>query len=301
MVKEGKKAKKSNKKAAEETEEEGTVELPTKAAKKRKSAKADAQPPAEPVVEEEMADEDDDANDEDYVDEDEQGDAEDAEEAEQEEEEEEEEGEDEAKSGKRVMSERLRKRKARLVGYRSLARAAGYNDWSSVDSTASLLSTADAVRLMRFVPSTPGAISYDSAEFARRFELFSKGVPQSAARETQIRCDAVLRAVMNKVVLSAVENQKKTITASMMRSVLRDASQNMLFTSTVPPCGLLRHAQKQGIVPTTQFDVDAKNDDKKAAAANKKLYSAWEKNEQERLEERRNIKAAKEAATVVAA
>ena len=60
--------------------------------------------------------------------------------------------------------------------------------------------------VMRFVPTTPGSTSFGAEEVAKRQKLFEMGVPSSAARETQGRCDAVLRSVMNQVVLRAAES-----------------------------------------------------------------------------------------------
>ena len=87
-----------------------------------------------------------------------------------------------------------KRKKAKLVGYRALSKQAGYTDGSGkdnlvpkgLDCLSSLLSVADAKRLMRFVPATPGAPGFEAAEFSKRMELFKHGVPESAAREIAI-------------------------------------------------------------------------------------------------------------------
>ena len=164
-------------------------------------------------------------------------------------EEEEEEGE-----AKEVDPEAARKkkmmcnRKARLVGYRNLAKAAGYLDKypddvvgsAGLDGQACLLSLADAKRCTRFVPATPGATTYGLDEFSKRHELFKKSMPDGAAWESQVNLDLVLRAALNDATVRAMEAGRKTISASMMQSVLRGPAQNMLFTSVVPPVGLVR-------------------------------------------------------------
>ena len=85
-----------------------------------------------------------------------------------------------------------KRKKSKLVGYRLLSKTAGYVDTGPIgvhsttnDCLGSLLSEADAKRLMRFVPATPGSTGFAGDEFMRRLDLFKNGVPSSAARETQ--------------------------------------------------------------------------------------------------------------------
>jgi hypothetical protein len=260
----------------EPQEEEVAEPSPEPAPKKAKKAKK-AEPVPEPVPEPEP---------------------------EPEEEEEEEEEEDEETSRKRKISSMKRKKKAKLVGYRSLARSAGYIDrlsgdtvtTSGVDSISSLLSVADAKRLMRFVPATPGATSFGLDEFSKRHDLFKQGVPASTARETQARCDSALRSVMNQVVLRAAETGKKNVTASMMASILRPYAENMLFTSVVPPTGLIRYAQDEGILSTVEADKKMREDEKKENSQAKKIASEWTTSEEKRLEAARAKRAGATAA-----
>jgi SNF2 family DNA or RNA helicase len=137
-----------------------------------------------------------------------------------------------------------RKKKARLVAYRALAIQAGYN--RGVDTTQCLLSSSDAVRLMTFLPQTPDSTSFGYKEFEQRHATFAQGIPASAAKESQIRCDAILRSTLNEAVLRTIEAGKKHVRASTMRSVLRDYTHRMMFTSVVPPLGLIRFAQDRG-------------------------------------------------------
>ena len=196
-----------------------------------------------------------------------------------------------------------RRKKAKLTGYRKMAKMAGYlgaddKDAAAVaglDGTACLISIADAKRLMKFVPVTPGASSFDSDEYKERHKLFKNGVPDSTARETQTRCDAVFRAVMNQATLRIAEQGKKTISASTMLSVLRGYHSNMLFTSVLPPIGLVRHAQKEGILDTLEEDKASTSTEKKEVKENKKIADEWEKSEQERLAARRELLATRKA------
>ena len=180
-----------------------------------------------------------------------------------------------------------KRKKAKLVGYRSLSKVMGC-----------LLSEADAKRLMRNVPSTPGAPGLSSNEFSRRLKLYKNGVPASAARETQARSDVVMRAAMNEAVLRSVESGKKTVSASTMASVLRRYASNMEFTAVVPPLGLVRYAQEIGILnPSSEEEMKKRGDEKKEILANKRSYYDFiESKEKERAAKREKKSAAQAAA-----
>lgn len=205
----------------------------------------------------------------------------------------------------RMRRGKVRKnKKAKMVGYRTLAKESGYlglEDGAvvgSMDSAHALLSASDAKRLMRFVPCTPGAISYDAAEFEKRHSIMQKGVPSSVARETQARADAVLRHVMNEAVLRAAEAGKSGVQASHVLSVLRPFKDRMLFSSLEVPVGLVRHAQDQGVLSATEKDVAERAEEKKVATStNKKMHEEWLKAEVERKEARRAAKLAKKEAS----
>ena len=193
-----------------------------------------------------------------------------------------EEDDEETKAGNRRAQIR-RSKKAKSVAYRNLARQVGYNDRgkdarpaaAGMDGSHSLLSIADAKRLMRFVPASPGDAAFGEDEMDKRHYLFEKGVASGAARETQARCDAVLRNVMNEAVLRSAESGKKTITAYDMMCVLRPYAQNMMFTSGVTPCiGQIRNAQHEGILASTDADKEAQKAEKKINDAYKKKYDA---------------------------
>lgn len=208
---------------------------------------------------------------------------------------EEEEGDEEEEGGeandhKARLRESRRRKKAKLVGYRSLARTAGYVDrikddvqtTAGPDGLCSLLSNADAKRLMRFVPATADAVSFSLEEYEQRHALFAKGVPLSTARETQARCDAVLRAIMNQAVQRTAESGKKTVTASTVASVLRPYAEKMEFTAVAPPLGLVRYAQKEGVISTLESDKEAKQEEKKTSNKTKKIAEEWRSAEEAR-------------------
>ena len=95
------------------------------------------------------------------------------------------------------------------------------------DMFASALTPADAKRLMRFVPEVLNKSSYDKNECAARMKLSQESVPGSAARETQARCEAVLRKIMNESVLRSVEKGTMRVDAATVQSVLRPYQYNM--------------------------------------------------------------------------
>jgi hypothetical protein len=197
-----------------------------------------------------------------------------------------------------------KRKKAKLVGYRSLSKTAGYVDTgpdgvhsTTNDCLGSLLSEADAKRLMRFVPATPGSAGFAGDEFMRRLDLFKNSVPGSAARETQARCDAILRSAMDQAVLRSVEAGKKTVSASTMASVLRQYAPNMEFTAVVPPLGLVRYAQDAGVLnPLTEDELKKRGDEKKENTANKKAYTDFVDSKEKEKVAKREKKAAAQAA-----
>ena len=213
----------------------------------------------------------------------------------------EEEAVDEELLAKRKATLTKKRKKAKLVGYRSLSKTAGFMANtekgevlpSSVDCLSSLLSVADAKRLMRFVPATPGAPGFDASEFDQRMELFKQSVPASAARETQARCDAAMRAAMNQAVIRAVESGKKTISPSMMAAVLRPYAANMEFTSVTPPIGLIRFAQNSGVLNVPESDQNKTADEKKVCTSNKKKYQEFIESEERRKAKAKADRAAK--------
>jgi hypothetical protein len=203
--------------------------------------------------------------------------------------------EDEAAEKRRRAALTRRRKKAKLVGYRALARQAGYVDRLPGDATSaagpdglySLLSLAEAARLTKFIPASPESVSFGLDEFQKRHDLFKEGVPASVARETQARCDAVLRSVMNSAVLRAVETGRKGVNASTMCSVLREYADRMLFTAVAPPLGLVRHAQDEGAIPSVEGDKEKKAAERKETLKAKKIHEDWTKAEAERLSARR--------------
>ena len=194
----------------------------------------------------------------------------------------------------------VRRKKAKLVGYRSLSRTAGYINTLSENKTAidgndciqTLISVADAKRMMRFVPATPGAAGFSAAEFSRRLELCKASVPTSAARVTQAYGDAIFRNVNNQAVLRSVEAGKKTVSPSMMAAVLRNYAAKLDFTAVTLPIGVVRHAQDLGIMNNPDADMDERKEEKKDQLEAKRAYATYVEAEETRKKVIREKRAA---------
>ena len=191
----------------------------------------------------------------------------------------------EQKEKKKLKTQREHKK---ISGYRSKAKECGFIKQngiiaaSGIDMFATGITPADAKRLMRFVPEVLNKSTYDKTECAERMKLSQESVPNSAARETQARCEAVMRWAINQLVLRSVETGKVRADAATMTSILRPFQYNMMFTSAAPPKGLIRHAQSEGILSSNTKDEEGMEQEK---ADNKELGTAakaLEKEEEKR-------------------
>ena len=218
-------------------------------------------------------------------------------EPEQEEEPEEDDGTAEEKAAKKLRRQRDHKK---VSGYRNKAKECGFTSGGGVigamglDSFAAALTPADAKRLMRFVPEVLNKSSFDKPECMARMKLSAEPVPASAARETQARCEAVFRKIMNEAVLRTAEKGVARVDAATMQSVLRPYQYGMTFSAVLPPKGLVRHAQGEGVLSASVGDEavaeSEKTENRELAATAKRLDKA----EEERKEA---FKARREALT----
>ena len=195
---------------------------------------------------------------------------------------------DEAGNAEERAKNKLRRQREhkKVSGYRAKAAECGFRKGNGViasagvDMFASALTPADAKRLMRFVPEVLNKSSYDKNECAARMKLSTESVPNSAARETQARCEAVLRKIMNEAVLRSVEKGVMRVDAATVQSVLRPYQYNMSFSSVLPPKGLIRHAQGEGVLSANAQDEagmeQETKDNKELAGAAKQIDKAEE-------------------------
>ncbi len=191
---------------------------------------------------------------------------------------------------------RRRREHKRVSGYRSKAQECGFLKGAGVaaaggtDALMTALTPADAKRLMRFVPEVLNKSSYNKAECAMRMKLSQEAVPCSAARETQARAEAVMRKMLNEAVLRTAERGAMRVDAATMMSVLRPFHYNTIFSSFLPPKGLVRHAQASGVLSATAADEEAVETEK---AENKELSQAQKKIDAEELKRKEAFKARK--------
>lgn len=204
-------------------------------------------------------------------------------EPEQEEEPEEDGDTTEEKAAKKLRRQREHKK---VSGYRNKAKECGFTSGGGVigamglDSFAAALTPADAKRLMRFVPEVLNKSSFDKPECMARMKLSAEPVPASAARETQARCEAVFRKIMNEAVLRTAEKGVARVDAATMQSVLRPYQYGMAFSAVLPPKGLVRHAQGEGVLSASVGDEavaeSEKTENRELAATAKRLDKAEE-------------------------
>ena len=170
---------------------------------------------------------------------------------------------------------------ARVRGYRKLSKLAGFAYTKDsvavidrgVDSLNSLLSMSDGLRLGTFMPSTPGAVTYDQEEFQSRAELMDTTLPEGAAREVVANADAVFKWAINEATKATMlQRGTQGIYPSTMIGVLKPFAPHMQFSSIEAPAGLVKYAKDEP--PPERGDYA---DAEKKGADGKKVNKAWEK------------------------
>jgi hypothetical protein len=170
--------------------------------------------------------------------------------------------EPEPETGPRMVSAATARSHKRLSGYRKLSKEAGYRTGTSPDacsgqdSFVSLLSLADAKRLATFFPVNVDEGSFDRDEAERRLSLAHESVSVANARVIQSQVEPLFRRAVNAAVLAAFEGGRTRVDASEMHSALREMAQGLFLTSTDAPPGLVRHAQKLGILGASEADAE---------------------------------------------
>ena len=163
-----------------------------------------------------------------------------------------------------VGAAKTARRNRRVFGYREKARECGYARGrgplaaAGFDAPASMLSAADARRLIKFLPENLEAHAFDAAEFKGRIRAANESVPPTAAREAQARLESVFRHAVNEATLRTVEAGRMRVTAATMHGVLRPYVANMRFTAVLPPKGLVAEAQLAQVLGNPEgMDADA--------------------------------------------
>ncbi len=228
-------------------------------------------------------------------------------EPEEEEEEEGEEEEEEVDDAKRRKSVKNKKQRQKAANYRKVARKCGFlqgagpNGSGGLDSTHFTVTLADAKRLAQYVPHDFSKGSFGKEEAEARMALTQERLPSAALRVVQSRSETLMRNILNQSVLRMLEGGNRMgLDAPTVLSVIRPYAQNMSFTAVVPPKGLIKYAQKEGIIGSTPADEqEADADDKEAkeiAKASKALLKKMAEEKAARKAAREERKEARDKA-----
>lgn len=182
------------------------------------------------------------------------------------------------------------------AGY-GIAQKGDFADRIGRDGMRCVLSKADAKRLSQYMPATPSSTTFSAAEFKARLNLGDSCITSGALATTQMRTDAVLRSVVNQLVLRAVENSKTAISAYDVKCVLRPYRGRMLFTSIDVPDGLVEHAQKEGALPYSNADGERRKKAKATAERNAAAFNHRAEAIQARKDRLKEARASKVAAS----
>lgn len=206
--------------------------------------------------------------------------------------------EEESAADSEKARKKLRRRREakKCAGYRAIAGECGFVTGGAAAAAAgnallmSAVTPADAKRCLRFVPEVLSKSSFQKTECHERMRLSTEPVTDASARVAQGHIEAVMRRMLNKAVFSAVEKGQKRIDAATMLSVLRPHQGGLHFTAVVPPLGLLRHAQINGVLSASAADAEAADDEK---AANKELVGDARRLDNAELKRREAFRARK--------
>jgi hypothetical protein len=170
-------------------------------------------------------------------------------------------------------------KRSRARAYRSIAKRVGYlqrtpsaAESQGLDSEKTLVSVADAARLMRFDPAHAGVEEvWADRELEERAAALKEGAPVGAAKAVALYADRILRLVANKAVRHAVDTKKKKVGAAVVHAVLREYLPKLVMDSSVVNKGLLREAQRRGLTAVAEADeagLAAEKERTKKAASN---------------------------------
>ena len=148
-------------------------------------------------------------------------------------------------------------RKATMVRMRRSAKAAGYCNTAGTsirpcDGTQYLVSRADAKRLMRADAPEAVAGGHEGLSPLIRAavkEMQSAGAPADAVAETQPQADALLKNLMDEVVMRlAMGGGALQVTAADVAAVVEPYRQRMALRDLSAPAGLVEEARKKGFL-----------------------------------------------------
>ena len=140
------------------------------------------------------------------------------------------------------------RRKARVRGYRQVAKKGGFSasyasPASHLDVSLPVLSEAEVIRACQWAPKLADKPAYSSIEeFEERTELSLESVPKSAAKVIRQSGEAYLRRLSLGCMQRASEQQKARATINMVQAETRPLQRVQKY-SFVAPLGLIRFSQ----------------------------------------------------------
>jgi hypothetical protein len=164
------------------------------------------------------------------------------------------------------------RRKARVRGYRSVARDSGYSanyasSASHLDVATPVLSDAEVIRACQWAPQLVDKPAYSSIEeFEERTELSLESLPKSAAKVIRQSGEAYLRRLTLGAMQRASDQQKARATINMAQAETRPLQRVQKY-SFVAPLGLVRFSQGHD---NANHRIQKLDDDVQEMAAEKK-------------------------------
>ena len=164
------------------------------------------------------------------------------------------------------------RRKARVRGYRSVARDSGYSanyasSASHLDVSRPVLSDAEVIRACQWAPQLVDKPAYSSIEeFEERTELSLESLPKSAAKVIRQSGEAYLRRLTLGAMQRASDQQKARATINMAQAETRPLQRVQKY-SFVAPHGLIRFSQGHD---NANYRIQKLDEDVQQMAAEKK-------------------------------
>jgi len=164
------------------------------------------------------------------------------------------------------------RRKARVRGYRSVARDSGYSanyasSASHLDVARPVLSDAEVIRACQWAPQLADKPAYSSIEeFEERTELSLESLPKSAAKVIRQSGEAYLRRLTLGCMQRASDQQKARATINMAQAETRPLQRVQKY-SFVAPLGLIRFSQGHD---NANYRISKLDDDVQQMATEKK-------------------------------
>lgn len=156
---------------------------------------------------------------------------------------------------------KTRREHKRCSGYRMKAKEVGYlRVGGGIDMHKSVLSNADAKRLLRFYPEVLEKSSYSEEETKERMMLSDEALPTATARVAQANLEPLMRYLMTESLWHATENNKMRVNAQHVHAAFRRYAPYMRYTAVEPPKGLIKHALKEGVSGMQAYDTDLNED-----------------------------------------